>query len=93
MAVIPYPIRIVIGYMTWRKVIAGLHFQGTGRYSTEEVDSFRSKIWHDLDNLLAESRHKTPSTQKIYWALGGKEPTEADTTLFGFTMSALLCDA
>lgn len=28
-----------------------------------------------------------------FWALGGKGPSEADTTLFGFIAAAMVCDA
>lgn len=93
MAAIPYPLRVVIGYLAWRKTNAGLCSQGTGRFSAGEIHSFRDKIWHSLDGLLAESRHKNPSGQRPFWALGGKEPTEADTSLFGFVIAGLVCDA
>lgn len=93
MASIPYPIRVIVGYLAWRKNNAGLHSQGTGRFSTEEIHSFRDKIWHSIDDLLAESRHKTSSGQKVFWASGGKGPTEADTSLFGFVIAGFVCDA
>ncbi|RAO68828.1 uncharacterized protein BHQ10_004840 [Talaromyces amestolkiae] len=93
MAAIPYPIRVIVGYLAWRKNNAGLHSQGTGRFSAEEIHSFRDKIWHSLDDLLAESRHKSLSGQKLFWALGGEGPTEADTSLYGFVIAGLVCDA
>lgn len=93
MAAIPYPIRVIVGYLAWRKNNAGLHSQGTSRFSAEEIHSFRDKIWHSLDDLLGESRRKTASGQKIFWAFGGKGPTEADTSLYGFIIAGLVCDA
>ncbi|QGA16297.1 hypothetical protein EYB26_003964 [Talaromyces marneffei] len=93
MASIPYPIRVIVGLLAWRNNNAGLYSQGTGRFSAEEIHSFRDKIWHSLDDLLAESRHKAPSGQKVFWALGGKGPTEADTSLFAFVIAGLVCDA
>ncbi|EED17539.1 glutathione S-transferase, putative [Talaromyces stipitatus ATCC 10500] len=96
MASIPYPIRVIVGYIAWRKTNTTLHGQGTGRFSLEEIHSFRSKIWHDIDNLLAESRHKTSAAaagRNVFWALGRKGPTEVDTSLFGFIIGGLVCDA
>ncbi|OKL61399.1 hypothetical protein UA08_03845 [Talaromyces atroroseus] len=93
MASIPYPLRVVIGYIAWRQCNATLHGQGTGRFSADEINSFREKIWSSFDNLLADARHKTASGQKLFWALGGKEPSEADTALFGFIVAGLVCDA
>uniref|UniRef100_A0A093V1A0 Failed axon connections like n=1 Tax=Talaromyces marneffei PM1 TaxID=1077442 RepID=A0A093V1A0_TALMA len=93
MASIPYPIRVIVGLLAWRNNNAGLYSQGTGRFSAEEIHSFRDKIWHSLDDLLAESRHKAASGQKVFWALGGKGPTEADTSLFAFVIAGLVCDA
>lgn len=93
MAPIPYPLRVVIGYLAWRQNMATIYGQGAGRFSAEEVNSFRSKIWHHFDDLLADARHKTPPAQKMFWVLGGQGPTEADTTLFGFIVGCLLCQA
>jgi hypothetical protein len=93
MAPIPYPLRVVIGYIAWRQCQATLHGQGTGRFSADEINAFREKIWNNFDNLLADARAKTASGQKLFWALGGQGPTEADTALFGFIVAGLVCEA
>ena len=71
-----------------------LYGQGTMRFSAEELSSFRKQIWESLNALLVASRSKKQESgtdPAIFWVMGGNEPTEADTTLFGFICSALVC--
>ncbi|KAI1209548.1 uncharacterized protein F4807DRAFT_96858 [Annulohypoxylon truncatum] len=92
---IPYPIRVVVGLMVYRKNNAMLHAQGTGRFTAEEINNFRREIWERVSALLAVSRSSSKSSgnEKPFWALGGEQPTEADTCLFGFIVSTLICTA
>jgi len=81
---IPYPIRILVGYIVHSKITRTMHGQGTGRYSAEELAVLREEAWTSLDELVAGSASR--------WILGGEEPSEADATLFGFlaaTMTSL----
>lgn len=71
---------------------ATLNGQGTGRYTSEEIASFRNEIWTSLDEVLLSSRAKaSTSLKEPFWLLGGAEPTEADCTLFAFVSSVLVC--
>ncbi|KAI1439521.1 hypothetical protein F5Y02DRAFT_63499 [Annulohypoxylon stygium] len=92
---IPYPLRVVIGLIVYRKNIAMFHGQGTGRFTVEEIGEFRREIWEGINALLEVSRSssKSSSDKRPFWALGGGQPTEADTSLFGFIVSALICTA
>ncbi|XDG09085.1 hypothetical protein ABKA04_008700 [Annulohypoxylon sp. FPYF3050] len=92
---IPYPLRVVIGLIVYRKNVAMFHGQGTGRFTVEEIGEFRREIWEGINALLEVSRSssKSSSDKRPFWALGGGQPTEADTSLFGFIVSALICTA
>ncbi|KAJ2981568.1 hypothetical protein NUW58_g6659 [Xylaria curta] len=90
----PLAIRVFVGWMIYRNTVSTLYGQGTGRFSGEEIAAFRREIWEGFADLLLESRTKTrPSEGAPYWVLGGPEPTEADTTLFGFIASTSLATA
>lgn len=92
---LPYPMRVVIGYMIHRGITQTLHGQGTGRFSDEEVKKFRADVWQSIDNVLKQrlkpSSSRSTKTEPA-WVLGGEQPTEADATLFGFIVSALLSE-
>ncbi|KAI2468610.1 hypothetical protein F4781DRAFT_432136 [Annulohypoxylon bovei var. microspora] len=93
---IPYPIRVVVGLIIYRDNNAMLHAQGTGRFTDEEIDEFRHEIWEGLSALLTASQSnssKLSDNDMPFWILGGDHPTEADTCLFGFIVSALICTA
>ncbi|BCS26292.1 glutathione S-transferase family protein [Aspergillus puulaauensis] len=97
---VPYPIRVVIGMLIHRTMVQTLHGQGTGRYSADEVQEFRVEAWNAVNDLLVASKVKKTQHQEQqgdadqpFWVLGGEEPTEADTTVFGFVISALICTA
>ncbi|KAI3532389.1 hypothetical protein CSPX01_13487 [Colletotrichum filicis] len=77
MNAIPWPIQNLIGLLAYRGVTRTLYGQGTGRFSSEELAEFRRDVWGH-----------TP-----FWVLGGKSPSEADATVFGFIASGLGCAA
>ncbi|MCJ1360668.1 MAG: hypothetical protein MMC33_010677 [Icmadophila ericetorum] len=91
---IPYPVRVVIGFLVYRKISGMLQTQGTGRYTTDEIRAFRLEIWEAVNELLDASLRESSSEQEgseePFWCLGGKGPTEVDTTLYGFVVSALV---
>ena len=95
LAALPYPMQILIGLLAYRGVTRTLHGQGTMRFSTEEISSFRKKIWENVNALLAESKRKAGAGagNDVFWLWGGKGPSEADTTLFGFISTGLVCEA
>ncbi|PYH99843.1 glutathione S-transferase [Aspergillus ellipticus CBS 707.79] len=92
LASIPYPVRVVVGYMIYRKQVATMEGQGVGRFSDEERTAFKRGVWEELNGLLVESRRKSPA-EGPFWVLGGEGPTEADATVFGFVVGALVCTA
>ncbi|KAL8936879.1 MAG: hypothetical protein Q9216_004704 [Gyalolechia sp. 2 TL-2023] len=89
---LPYPVQVLVGSLAYRKMSATLYGQGTGRFSPEEISKFKTDVWENVNALLASSRQKKGS-DGIFYVLGGNAPTEADTTLFGFIASCLVCDA
>ena len=89
---IPYPLRVVVGILAYRKHVSMLHGQGTGRFTDEEIRRFKVEIWETIDGLLRASREKAAEGAP-FWALGGEGPTEADATLFGFVVSVLVSTA
>ncbi|KAI1412222.1 hypothetical protein F5Y13DRAFT_180291 [Hypoxylon sp. FL1857] len=90
----PYPVRVVVGLLIFRNNRAMLHGQGTGRFTAEEIALLRHEIWEELSALLTTSRFSSRgSNNDPFWALGGEHPTEADTCLFGFIVSVLICTA
>lgn len=92
MGQLPFPMRAIFGYMAHRGILRTLHGQGTGRFSDEEVCAFRNEIWESVNAFLEESRRRaTPN--ECFWVLGGTQPTEADATVYGFIVSALVADA
>lgn len=96
LSALPYPAQVVVGLLAYRKVSQTLYGQGTGRYSAEEISSFRQEIWENVNALLVASRRKkaeTSASDEIFWVLGFNGPSEADTVLFGFIAAALVCTA
>ena len=92
-APLSYPLQVVIGLLVHRRVMRTLYGQGTARFSTEEISSFRKQIWENLNALLVASRAKQAEPDAMFWVLGGDGPSEADATLFGFITSAMVIDA
>ncbi|KAK1707639.1 putative glutathione S-transferase [Colletotrichum lupini] len=93
MNAIPWPIQNLIGLLAYRGVTRTLYGQGTGRFSTEELAEFRRDVWGHVNALLSETRLTAPDLQTPFWVLGGKSPSEADATVFGFIASGLGCAA
>lgn len=93
MGAIPWPLRVVIGNLAYRQVVAALHGQGTGRLTPEEIASARREVLDSLAGLLAASRAKKSSRSEVFWALGGDAPTEADASLFGSLAATLVCES
>lgn len=98
---IPWPMRVVIGQIVYRSHKAMLYGQGTLRLSDDEVRASKREIWGAINGVLVASRAAavgsttTTDSKKTrpFWFLGGDEPTEVDTTLFGFIVSVLLSTA
>lgn len=94
LAPIPYPVRIAVGLLVWRKTNATLYGQGTGRFSREEISAFREKLWHHIEDLLADAKRTSGgSSDRVFWIFGGSEPSEADTAVFAFIIGGLVCAA
>jgi hypothetical protein len=91
LATIPYPIRIFVGMIVHSKITRTLYGQGTGRYSPAELKSLRQEAWTSLDELLADQA--SDGSHGIHWVLGGKNPTEADASLYGFLAASLTSSA
>ncbi|KAI1160296.1 hypothetical protein F5B18DRAFT_515425 [Nemania serpens] len=98
---LPWPLRVLVGTLIHRNIVATLHGQGTGRFGADEIAAFRREIWAGFADLLLESRTRPASSsisssdsrEKPFWVLGGPEPTDADASLFGFVVSTLLSTA
>lgn len=67
---IPYPVRIVVGLLVYRRIVATLHGQGTGRFTDGEIKEFKSDIWATIDGLLRESKSASAG-EGPFWVLGG----------------------
>lgn len=95
LAALPYPVQVLVGHLAYRKMSATLDGQGTSRFTPEEITKFKTEIWENLDALLTASRQgkETKKEKGLFFVLGGATPTEADTTLFGFIASGLVCAA
>ncbi|KAL4970461.1 glutathione S-transferase family protein [Aspergillus stella-maris] len=94
LAATPYPIRVFVASMLYRNIVAGLYTQGTGRYTPEEVQTFRVEAWEAVSDLLVAARKKSKNENgQPFWVLGGEGPTEADASVFGFVVSVLVCKA
>ncbi|KAI9896844.1 hypothetical protein N3K66_007866 [Trichothecium roseum] len=93
LAAVPWPLRGVVGWMARGAMTRTLHGQGTGRLADDEVDGFRGEIWESVEGLLGEVRTGAEEGEGPFWVLGGEGPSEADMCLFGFIVSALMCDA
>ncbi|KAI1475601.1 putative glutathione S-transferase [Daldinia eschscholtzii] len=91
---IPYPMRIIVGLLAYRANLAMLNGQGTGRFTEEEIAKSRREIWEAISAQLITSRSSSKGgNNEPFWVLGGEQPTEADTCLFGFIVSAWICTA
>jgi hypothetical protein len=93
MAKLPYPARIVAGTLAYRGIIQRLHEQGTGRFSDAEISDFTREIWQAVNELLEASLDALEGKDECFWILGGKEPSEADTSVFGFVVANLVSES
>ena len=95
LAALPYPAQVLVGQLAYRKMSATLRGQGTGRFTAEEIGRFKREVWESVDALLTAARRKRGGggPDGMFFVLGGDGPTEADTTLFGFIASGLVCAA
>ena len=89
---LPYPARFIAGTLAYRGIIQRLHEQGTGRFSDAEICAFTREVWQSIDGMLKESL-KGADMDQCFWVLGGKEATEADTSVFGFVVANLVSDS
>lgn len=92
LASVPWPIQVILGYIIYNKNVRNLQGQGTGGFSAEEIATFRQEIWESINGLISAARahhHR----EGPFWVWGGDAPTEADTVLFGFVVSGLVCGA
>jgi hypothetical protein len=97
LSALPYPMRVVIGFLIYRTTTQTLHGQGTSRYTPDEIQSFRREIWEGINDLLVSARASSTAIayprNSPFWILGGEHPTEADATLFAFITSVLVSTA
>lgn len=100
LAAVPWPLRIVIGWVAHSSNMRTLYGQGTGRLTEEELSTLRGEIWEGINDLLQEAKkqaaaatHESGEKPVPFWVLGGGEPTEADASLFGFIVGQLVCTA
>ncbi len=92
---LPYVMQVLVGQLAYRKMTATLWGQGTARFTPEEITKFKTEVWENINALLTVSSMKRGSSgpDGMFFLLGGKGPTDADTTLFGFIASGLVCAA
>ncbi|KAI9725404.1 MAG: hypothetical protein M1828_003254 [Chrysothrix sp. TS-e1954] len=100
---IPYPVRILIGYLAYSKVTKTLHGQGVARFSDDEYMGMYRETWEALEALVAasgreerkrqDSKEEEGSQGEIGWVLGGHHPTDADASLFGFLAGVMTSEA
>jgi hypothetical protein len=95
LASIPFPVRLIVGLLAYRKHASTLDGQGVLRFSGEEAAALRFEIWESVNAMLAESRGQVEKAGKTssdpFWVLGGESPTEADPVVFGFITASLDC--
>ena len=94
LAPIPWPIRYFIGILAHKAIVRTLYGQGTLRFDEEELTTLRDEVWKSINAMLDLARSSRPGkSDEPFWVLGGPGPTEADATMFGFVVGALICDA
>ena len=90
--------QVSVGLLAHRGMKQTLHGQGTGRLSPDEIDSKKLEVWENVNALLVDAKSKGGSVKgrakaAPFWVLGGSEPTESDTTVYGFIASGLVCES
>jgi hypothetical protein len=86
---IPYPVRVLVGYLVHRTVSSTLHGQGVGRLTAEEVRSLKTEIWQSVNSVLEQRLREAHTAEEPVWFLGGDRPSECDATMFGFIVSVM----
>jgi hypothetical protein len=82
--------RHIAAFLVCRLAGVILYFQGTGRHTPDEVKQMRREAIGVLVDLAEAAYAKTEKSSKDpFWIIGGKEPTEADFTLFGYLSGML----
>ncbi|KAK3329101.1 hypothetical protein B0H66DRAFT_540269 [Apodospora peruviana] len=93
---IPGGIRHVVCSLAYQYAKLILYFQGTGRYTSDEVEGFKAQAMGALADFAEAARKKRSNgssdgtVKKPFWILGGEKPTEADFTLFGYLSGMLV---
>lgn len=90
---LPWPLQVVVGNIVYNKNLRNMQGQGTGTFSAPEISVFRGEIWESINALLSAAQAQHQDEEGPFWLWGGESPTEADTTLFGFIVSGLVCEA
>lgn len=93
MSKLPYPARVIAGNLAYRGIIQRLYEQGTGRFSDAEIEVFTKEVWDAINGLLVASHQRSLGKDECFWVLGGQEPSEADTSVFGFIVANLVSDS
>ena len=73
---LPYPARVLVGLLCYRKMVSTMHLQGTGRYSADEIAETRLEIW--VNNLLLFALLPSPV---LLWRKCELEPDRQRTFL------------
>jgi hypothetical protein len=88
-----WPLQVVVGNIVYTKITRTLTGMGILKFSADEIGNFRREIWETVNNQLTAARAQSRDRQGPFWLYGGDAPTEADTVLFGFIVSGLVCTA
>lgn len=90
---LPWPVQVIVGNIVYNKNVRNLQGQGTGTFSGEEIGAFRAEIWESVNALVSAAHSLHRDREDPFWVWGGDAPTEADTVVFGFVISGLVCKA
>ncbi|KAH6611943.1 hypothetical protein C7974DRAFT_418852 [Boeremia exigua] len=93
MSKLPYPAKVLAGNLAYRGIIQRLYEQGTGRFSDADITAFTEEVWQAINGLLEASSEKSQEKAECFWVLGGEQPSEADTSVFGFVVANLVSDS
>lgn len=90
---LPWLMQVIVGNIVYRKQIRTLHGQGTLRFTADEISAFQAEIWAKLNGLLEAALAQQRGREGPFWVWATDGPADADAVLFGFIVSALICDA
>ena len=68
---LPYLVQIIVGLLAYSQNMQTLYGQGTGRFSPEEISTFRLEVWESVNALI------------MAWRLRANRPT-SQIAVFGF---------